>query len=111
MILASLPDSHVFWSRETGEVTAGEIRGESSLASEDDATVRMNVLRCLYDPKGKPWRSGRIRVGSKVFPASVCTSDRSLPLCTSSGMFADVDVASRYDRTLADLLSRTSGSR
>jgi hypothetical protein len=105
-----LPDSTRIWIDGHGPSTLGQIRAEESpgLAGEEDATVRMNVLRCLYDPKGKPWRTGRIRVGTKEFPLSVCTSDRSLPLYTSSGMFADVDVNCRSNRTLVALLSRTS---
>jgi hypothetical protein len=108
--IAGLPGEHPCYIPGVGETTVGMVRGEADLASDDDATVRMWVLIALHDPKARPWRSGRIRVGTKEYPLSVCTSDRSHPLYTSSGMFADVDINARSSRSLAGLLSRTSGS-
>jgi hypothetical protein len=111
--IARLPDDHVVYVPGVGETTVGAIRGDAggSLESEDDATVRMWVLIALHDPKAKPWRSGRIRVGTKEYPASVCTSDQSLPLYTSSGMFADADTNAHSSPSWKDIPSRTRSSR
>lgn len=113
--LSHLPDDHVVYVPGVGETTLGSIRGGAedapALDSDDDATIRMWCLIALHDPKASPWRSGRIRVGTKEYPASVCTSDQSLPLYTSSGMFADADINARSSLNWADIPSRTKGSR
>jgi hypothetical protein len=113
--LSTLPDEHTVYVPGVGEVTLGEVRASSpeeipALATDDDTTVRMWVLIALYDPKASPWRSGRIRVGSKEYPASVCTSDRFLPLYTSSGMFADADINAPSRQEWRDIPSPTRGS-
>lgn len=112
--LRGLPDEHVVYVPGVGETTIGTIRGTEdapALDSDDDATVRMWLLIALHDPKAKPWRSGRIRVGTREYPASVCTSDRYLPLYTSSGMFADVDINARSSPSWEAIPSPTKGSR
>ena len=65
MILASLPDSHVLWSRETGAVTLGEIRASAPEAAcdEREATRKMWYYLATH-PDEKPWLSGRIPADS-----------------------------------------------
>ena len=107
-MISALSDDTPVYVDGHGPSTLGEIRG-CDLASEEDATVRMNVLRALYDRKGSPWRSGRIRVGSKDYPVSVCMSDRSLRLSTSSGQFEESDVKCLSAPTPAGQPSRNDG--
>jgi hypothetical protein len=87
--LASLADDQPCYVPGFGETTLGAVRNtfRGTAGTEDDATVRMWVLIVLYDPKAKPWRTGRIRVGSQWYPLSECLNDRLLPLSKSSRNF------------------------
>ena len=92
MNASELPDETVVYVPEFGETTAGELRSTvQALDGEMDATVRMWLWICTRSPKAEPWRTGRIRVDGKEYPASVFTSERFLPISTLNGMFDGVD--------------------
>ena len=87
------PDSTVWYNRDYGEATAGELRYTlKSLDADEDTALRRWLFFTLYQPTDWPWPTGPINVGGKEYPQSVFSSDRFLPLYTSSGMYEGLDV-------------------
>jgi len=112
--ITALPDAHVMYSPETGEVTLGEItelranRTDSEgLADTDSATIRMWVAIALYNPKAKPWRDGHLDAAGKRYPLSVFTNDGLVRLCTSSGTTTE-SASNDHSRAISGTPSRTS---
>jgi hypothetical protein len=107
---SELPDETIVYVPDYGETTVGALRSPlAALDGAEDATVRMWVYICCHAPGASPWKTGRIRVGGKAYPASVFMSDRFLPLSTSNGT-PSADAGSARSRTQRADASRNGGS-
>ena len=91
---SELPDDTEVYVAGFGVTTAGELRSPlEAIDAEGDTALRRWIFFTLYQPTKQPWPSGPISVGGKEYPQSVFTSDRFLPLYTSSGTTAGVDTS------------------